>query len=91
MEKQIMGFALMDKEKQREIASMGGKSHSAETRSFYKNRDLAREAGKKGGKSVSPEKRSFFYDRELASRAGKKGGKMNKGKMRELTAVKAEG
>ena len=43
------GFASMDPEKRREIASMGGKSVPSEKRSFSQNRDLASNAGRKGG------------------------------------------
>jgi general stress protein YciG len=43
------GFASMSPEKQREIASKGGKSVPSEKRSFSQNRDLASEAGRKGG------------------------------------------
>jgi general stress protein YciG len=39
----------MSREKQREIASKGGRSVPAEKRSFSQNRDLAAEAGRKGG------------------------------------------
>jgi general stress protein YciG len=45
------GFASMDEDKQREIASKGGKSVPPEERSFSKDRDLASEAGKKGGEN----------------------------------------
>jgi uncharacterized protein len=43
------GFASMSPEKQRQIASMGGKSVPPENRMFSKNRALASEAGRKGG------------------------------------------
>ncbi len=43
------GFASMSAEKQREIASKGGKSVPSEKRSFAQNRDLASQAGRKGG------------------------------------------
>ena len=43
------GFASMDAAKQREIASMGGKSVAPEMRAFSRNPELAREAGRKGG------------------------------------------
>ncbi len=43
------GFASMSPEKQREIASKGGKSVPSEKRSFSQNRDLASNAGRKGG------------------------------------------
>jgi uncharacterized protein len=40
------GFAAMDEEKQREIASMGGKASGG---NFAKDRKKASRAGKKGG------------------------------------------
>jgi general stress protein YciG len=43
------GFASMSPEKQREIASKGGKSVPSDRRSFSQNRDLASAAGRKGG------------------------------------------
>ncbi len=43
------GFASMSPEKQREIASKGGKSVPSDKRSFSQNRDLASQAGRKGG------------------------------------------
>ncbi len=48
------GFASMSPEKQREIASKGGKSVPSEKRSFAQNRDLASEAGRKGGRMSRP-------------------------------------
>lgn len=45
------GFASMDPARQREIASKGGQSVSAEKRSFSQNRDLAAQAGRKGGQA----------------------------------------
>ena len=45
------GFASMSPEKQREIASKGGKSVPSEKRSFSQNRDLASQAGRKGGQT----------------------------------------
>jgi len=47
-EKKEVGFAIMKVERQREIASMGGKACPAEKRTFS-NREKASEAGKKGG------------------------------------------
>ena len=43
------GFASMDDQKQRDIASKGGQSVAPEDRSFSKDPDLAAEAGRKGG------------------------------------------
>ena len=45
------GFASMDEDRQREIASKGGRSVPAEKRSFSQDRGLASEAGRKGGHS----------------------------------------
>jgi general stress protein YciG len=45
------GFASMDEERQREIASKGGRSVPAEKRSFSQDRELASEAGRKGGQA----------------------------------------
>lgn len=43
------GFASMDPEKQRAIASKGGSSVPPEKRPFSQNHRLAAEAGRKGG------------------------------------------
>lgn len=54
------GFASMDREIQRRIASKGGRSVPSEKRSFSMNRKLAAEAGRKGGQAShgsSPESR----------------------------------
>ena len=68
------GFASMSQERQRQIASMGGKAVPDGKRSFSQNRHLAAEAGRKGGQSVPDEKRSFSQNRRLAAEAGRKGG-----------------
>src|SRR6202165_3574005 len=73
------GFASMDEDKQREIASKGGKSVPDEERSFSKDPELAAEAGRKGGESVPAGERSFSKDPELASEAGRKGGENSHG------------
>jgi len=68
------GFASMDREKQRQIASKGGQSVPPEKRSFSQDPNLAAQAGRKGGESVPAEGRSFSQNRELAAEAGRKGG-----------------
>jgi uncharacterized protein len=52
-EKSGRGFAAMEEEKQREIASKGGRSQGKETNSgnFANNPARAAEAGKRGGES----------------------------------------
>jgi general stress protein YciG len=47
------GFASMDPERQRQIASMGGSSVPAAKRPFAQNHRLAAEAGRKGGMASS--------------------------------------
>lgn len=74
MPKSTRGFASMDPERHKQIASMGGKAIPAGKRSFSQNRELAARAGRKGGMNTSPENRSFFRNRELASTSGRKGG-----------------
>ena len=73
------GFASMNAERQRQIASMGGKAVPDEKRSFSQNRRLAAEAGRKGGQSVPGAKRSFSQHPELAAEAGRKGGQASHG------------
>lgn len=73
------GFASMDQEKQRSIASKGGASVPDEKRSFSKDRELASQAGRKGGENVPDESRSFSQNRGLASEAGRQGGQSRGG------------
>ncbi len=73
------GFASMDAEKQRAIASKGGQSVPNEKRSFSQNRELPAQAGRKGGQNVSDENRSFSRNRDLAAQAGRKGGQASHG------------
>lgn len=80
------GFASMDDDKQREIASKGGQSVPDEKRSFSQDRELAAEAGRKGGQQSGGNGGqqggnggqqgggNFAQDREKASEAGRKGG-----------------
>jgi len=69
----------MNAERQRQIASMGGKAVPQEKRSFSQRRQLAVEAGRKGGQNVPEEKRSFSQHPELAVEAGRKGGRARHG------------
>jgi general stress protein YciG len=61
------GFASMNPQKQKEIASLGGKTAHEKGRAHQFNSDEARAAGKKGGEVVS-------RNREHMSMIGKKGG-----------------
>ena len=66
------GFASMDEDKQREIASKGGKAAHASGNAHEFDSEEAREAGRKGGESVS-------QDREHMADIGRKGGEKSGG------------
>lgn len=61
------GFAAMDPERQRKIASEGGRAAHKQGVAHEWNRDEAREAGRKGGQKVS-------QNREHMSEIGRRGG-----------------
>jgi general stress protein YciG len=63
------GFAAMDPEKQRAIASKGGKASGG---NFRNDPARAAAAGKKGGEASGG---NFAHDRMRASEAGRKGGR----------------
>jgi general stress protein YciG len=69
------GFGAMDPDRQRELATKGGRNVPAKLRSFSQNRGLAADAGRKGGAMVNPANRSFSKNRALAAEAGRKGGR----------------
>lgn len=62
------GFASMDEDKQREIASKGGQAAHEKGTAHEFTSEEAREAGKKGGEAVS-------QNREHMSEIGREGGK----------------
>ena len=66
------GFASMDEDKQREIASKGGKAAHASGNAHEFDSEEAREAGRKGGESVC-------QDREHMADIGRKGGENSGG------------
>ncbi|MEA9705486.1 KGG domain-containing protein [Xanthomonas campestris pv. raphani] len=66
------GFASMDEDKQREIASKGGKAAHASGNAHEFDSEEAREAGRKGGESVS-------QNREHMADIGRKGGENSGG------------
>jgi general stress protein YciG len=69
---QNRGFASMDDDKQREIASKGGQAaHEKGTAHEFDSQE-AREAGRKGGEAVSK-------DREHMSEIGREGGEARGG------------
>lgn len=66
------GFSAMDAERQREIASAGGKAAHARGTAHRFDGEEAREAGRKGGLKVAA-------NREHMSRIGRKGGENSRG------------
>ncbi len=66
------GFASMDDDKQREIASKGGRAAHEKGTAHEFDSEEAREAGRKGGQAVS-------QDREHMAEIGRKGGEASRG------------
>lgn len=80
-DKSKRGFGSMDEEKQREIASKGGKAAHEEGTAHEFDSEEASEAGRKGGESQGKENNpgNFANDAEKAREAGKKGGENSGG------------
>jgi len=70
--KSLRGFAAMDRSKQREIASKGGKAAHAKGTAHEFTPEEAREAGRKGGEVVS-------QNRDHMAAIGRKGGESSHG------------
>ena len=70
------GFARMSAEKQREIASMGGRAAHQKGTAHEFTPDEARTAGRKGGESVSK-------DRQHMAQIGREGGQARGAKSRK--------
>ena len=72
------GFASMDEEQQREIASKGGRSQGRDNNpgNFANDPGRAAQAGRKGGESQGRQTNpgNFANDREKAAEAGRHGG-----------------
>jgi general stress protein YciG len=72
--KRQRGFAAMDPEKQRAIASKGGKAAHAKGTAHRFTTEEASEAGRKGGKAAHARGTAHRFTAEEASKAGRKGG-----------------
>jgi general stress protein YciG len=83
-EKVGRGFASMDREKQREIASKGGKAAHLRGRAHQFTPEKAREAGRKGGMAVS-------QDRGHMSRIGRRGGQAVSGDREYMAQIGRKG
>ncbi|MDD5494577.1 MAG: KGG domain-containing protein [Dehalococcoidia bacterium] len=69
------GFASMDEDQQREIASQGGKAAHEKGTAHEFDSEEAREAGQKGGKAAHEKGTAHEFTPEEARKAGQKGGK----------------
>lgn len=77
------GFAAMDREKQKRIASEGGRAAHRQGVAHEWSRDEAREAGRKGGQIVS-------RNREHMSEIGRKGGQSSGQKRQRSNGERGE-
>lgn len=68
------GFASMDPERQREIASHGGRAAHERGTAHEFTTEEARQAGSKGGKVAHQRGTAHEFDSEEARAAGRKGG-----------------
>lgn len=73
------GFASMDEEKQREIASKGGKAAHEKGTAHEFTSEEARAAGSKGGKIAHEKGTAHEWTSEEAREAGRKGGEASHG------------
>lgn len=75
MTDQNKGFASMDEDKQREIASKGGKAAHDKGTAHEFSSEEAREAGRKGGEAAHPHGRGLQNaDEETREEVARKGG-----------------
>jgi general stress protein YciG len=73
------GFASMDPQRQREIASRGGKAAHQKGTAHEFNPDEARAAGSKGGQAAHRKGTAHEFDSDEAREAGRKGGQASHG------------
>ena len=78
------GFASMDQERQRQIASKGGKAAHIKGRAHEFTPEQAREAGRKGGMAVS-------QDRRHMAKIGRKGGEAVSGDRAHMAEIGRKG
>jgi general stress protein YciG len=77
-EKSKRRFAGMDRQKQREIASKGGKAAHAKGTAHEFTPEEAREAGRKGGQAAHQRGTAHQFTPEEARAAGRKGGRSSR-------------
>lgn len=85
------GFASMDAEKQREIASKGGKAAHEKGTAHQFSSEEAREAGSKGGQVAHERGTAHEFTSEEAREAGSKGGKAVSQNREHMSEIGREG
>jgi general stress protein YciG len=90
-EKGKRGFAGMDREKQRQIASKGGKAAHQKGTAHEFTPEEARVAGRKGGQVAHARGRAHQFTPEEAREAGRKGGLASRGGAQPQTDSEAAG
>jgi uncharacterized protein len=73
------GFASMDPQRQREIASQGGRAAHEKGAAHEFTSEEARQAGSKGGQAAHQKGTAHEFDSEEAREAGRKGGQASHG------------
>jgi general stress protein YciG len=86
-EKLRRGFASMDLEKRRIIASKGGKAAHEKGRAHEFTSEEAREAGRKGGHVAHEKGTAHRFTSEEARAAGRKGGQRSRAKISPLVQL----
>jgi uncharacterized protein len=89
-EKSNRGFAGMDTDKQRQIASKGGKAAHAKGTAHKFTTEEAREAGRKGGQAAHAKGTAHKFTPDEARAAGRKGGLRSHGDGQREEASPAE-
>ena len=89
-EKSTRGFASMSAEKQRAIASKGGKAAHAKGTAHEFTPEEARAAGRKGGQAAHERGTAHQFTPEEARAAGRKGGQSSRGGAAMSTAQKTQ-
>ncbi|MBD0264547.1 MAG: hypothetical protein ICV78_18020 [Tolypothrix sp. Co-bin9] len=85
------GFASMDEDKQREIASKGGQAAHEEGTAHEFTSEEAREAGQKGGKVAHEKGTAHEFTSEEAREAGQKGGEAVSQDREHMSEIGREG
>lgn len=100
--RKLRGFAAMDEQRQREIASKGGRAAHEKGTAHEFSKDEARAAGKKGGEVVSQNRRHMAdigrkggervsQDRDHMAQIGRKGGEAVSGDRQHMAEIGRKG